>query len=41
VIIGREINISRNTVTLIFRTETDAKHTWALGVAGTVSAPPT
>jgi hypothetical protein len=40
VIIGREINISRNTVTLIFRTETDAKHTWALGVAGTVSAPP-
>jgi hypothetical protein len=41
VIIGREINVSRNTVTLIFRTETDAKHSWALGVAGAVSSPPT
>jgi hypothetical protein len=41
VVIGRMINVTRNTVTLMFRTETDAKHTWALGVTGAVSTPPT
>jgi hypothetical protein len=41
VVIGRTLNVGRNTVTLIFRTEDDAKHAWALGVTGTVGAPPT
>lgn len=41
VVIGRTINIARNTITLDFQTEDDAKHTWALGVAGTVTTSPT
>jgi hypothetical protein len=38
VIIGRELDAAKNTVTLDFRTEDDAKHTWALSVTG--SPPP-
>jgi hypothetical protein len=34
VVIGREIDPDSNTVTFTFRTEDDAKHTWALGVDG-------
>jgi trimeric autotransporter adhesin len=34
VVIGRELDPDSNTVTLTFRTEDDAKHTWALGVSG-------
>jgi hypothetical protein len=41
VVIGRSVNVAKNTITLEFQTEDDAKHTWALGVAGTVTAPPT
>jgi hypothetical protein len=41
VVIGRTINVARNTITLIFRTEDDTKHTWALGLTGSVSTPPT
>lgn len=41
VVIGRSINVAKNTITLEFQTEDDAKHTWALGVAGSVTAPPT
>lgn len=41
VIIGRSINAGRNTVTFEFRTEDDAKHTWALAQTGSVSTPPT
>jgi hypothetical protein len=40
VIIGKGFDFDRNTVTLDFRTEDDAKHTWALGVTGQVTAPP-
>lgn len=40
VVIGRTINPAHNSVTLQFQTEDDAKHTWALGVAGAVSTPP-
>jgi hypothetical protein len=41
VVIGRSINPANNTVTLDFRTEDDAKHTWALGVTGTAPPPTT
>ncbi|WP_341632080.1 hypothetical protein [Sphingomonas agri] len=41
VVIGRTLNPARNTVTLIFRTEDDAKHAWALGLTGSVSVAPT
>lgn len=34
VVIGREIDAAAGIVTLTFRTEDDAKHTWALGVTG-------
>lgn len=34
VIIGREIDAEAGVVTFTFRTEDDAKHTWALGVTG-------
>lgn len=40
VIIGRTINPARNTITLVFQTEDDAKHSWALGVTGAVTTPP-
>lgn len=39
VVIGRSLDPDKNTVTLEFRTEDDAKHAWALGVTG--DAPPT
>lgn len=38
VIISRTVNPASNTVTFEFRTEDDAKHSWALGQTGT--APP-
>lgn len=41
IVIGRTVNVARNTVTLEFRTEDDAKHTWALSQTGAVSTAPT
>jgi hypothetical protein len=41
IVIGRTINVAKNTITLQFQTEDDAKHTWALGVTGTANTPPT
>lgn len=38
VIIGRELDAANNTVRFDFRTEDDAKHSWALGTIG--GAPP-
>jgi hypothetical protein len=35
VIISRELDAASNTVRFEFRTEDDAKHTWALGLTGT------
>lgn len=40
IVIGRELDAAKNTVTFDFCTEDDAKHTWALSVTGT-AAPPT
>lgn len=41
VIISRELDAANNTVTFQFRTETDAKHAWALGTGGgTVGTAP-
>lgn len=40
VIIARQINPASNTVTLVFRTEDDSKHAWALGVTGSTTTPP-
>jgi hypothetical protein len=45
VIIGRDIDAESGIVTFTFRTEDDAKHTWALGLTGaapvtTVTTPP-
>lgn len=36
VIIGRSLDATKNTVTFQFRTETDGKHAWALGLGGGV-----
>jgi hypothetical protein len=41
VVIGRTLDADKNTVTLQFRTEDDAKHAWALGVTGTPPATST